>query len=179
LTCDYTYKEQESIIKSFAVDGLDVTITAEKLRTVNVTHTVELAKIACTIAEADTPTETEIKCKLASAIPAGKWLPKVTDEFGLIKVDSGVTALEVALEVTEITPKSGLNPAGGNIVTIKGNNFPTSLTNLYGMTITLDKIVKCIPKTITATELTCETEPIISASRRRLVDAPLKFDMRW
>ena len=121
LNCAYKYKSQESVIKSFTVTDLAVVLTAEKLRTENVTYTVELAKTACAVAtaDADKPTETQIKCTLAAAIPSGKWLPKVTDEFGLIKLDPAVSPHEVALDVTDISPKSGLNPAGGNLMTIK------------------------------------------------------------
>ena len=164
MNCDFTYAHQNSSICSYSVDNLDVTITGANLRNDTV-YKVSLGKVACQISDSS---ETEIKCTLEKTIPAGKWLPKVTDEYGLVKLDETVTALEVSLVVTSISPKTGLNPAGGDLVTITGENFPVSDEDAYGLTISLENSVKCVVKTISSTEITCETEPIIT-SRRRLV----------
>jgi hypothetical protein len=51
----------------------------------------------------------------------------VTEDLGWVKIDPSVAPVIVPLEVTSISPATGLNPFGGNIVTITGNNFPTSL----------------------------------------------------
>jgi hypothetical protein len=51
----------------------------------------------------------------------------VTEDLGRVKIDSSVSPVIVPLEVTSISPATGLNPFGGNIVTITGKNFPTSL----------------------------------------------------
>ena len=152
-----------------------MTITGEQFNIeTDHTYTVTIAKIACSI---NSITDTEIQCTLASELPAGKWIPKVIDSFGMVKLDSTVTPFEVAISITDISPKSSLNPAGGNIITITGTNLPNY--TIYGMTITLDNQIKCVPISSTITEISCETEPIVTSRRRRLVSSTLKMGIRW
>lgn len=50
--------------------------------------------------------------------------------MGLIPLDPLLTAHNVPLEITGISPATDFNKAGGEIITITGNNFPVSLS--YG-----------------------------------------------
>ena len=132
LDCDYTYIEQQSEITAFTVSGDDVTITAKSLKTLDPDYTVKIANIEC---EITSQTETEIQCVMQSSIPAGAWLPRVLDGMGLVKIDPAVEEYVVQLTISKITPRKGLNPAGGDIVTIKGQNLPSSLESASGLEI--------------------------------------------
>ena len=73
---------------------------------------------------------------------------------------------EVSLVITSIEPKTDLNPAGGTIVTVIGENFPTSLDARYDFALTLNGNTRCVPISITSTEIKCELEPAVTARRR-------------
>ena len=77
-------------------------------------------------------------------IPAGSWQPKVINEFGLIKTDAAAKFYDVSIVVTSVSPKVALNPAGGNIITITGENFPVSADDAYDLTIVLESALKCV-----------------------------------
>ena len=94
-------------------------------------------------------------------------------------MDPIISPYDVALTISSITPKTSLNPAGGNTLTIVGVNFPASLDEVYEMTIKLGNIVKCIPKTVISTKIVCETEPIITSSRRRLATSKLALELKF
>ena len=163
LDCDYEYTEQDSLITAFTVTDLDVVITGTALPTEGI-EALELGNVACTIVS---NTDTEISCTLASPVPAGDWLPKVTTPMGLVKIDlDNVSLLNVALVVTDISPKTGLNPAGGNRIVITGENFPATLDPRYQLTIMIGSVARCVPIEIRSTEIECETEPIVTARRR-------------
>jgi len=51
----------------------------------------------------------------------------VTEELGKVRIDSGVSPEFIALQVTDVSPKIDVNPAGGDTMTITGTNFPTSI----------------------------------------------------
>ena len=87
-----------------------------------------------------------------------------------MKRDAAVTAHEVTLEITSVSPSTGLNPAGGDIVTITGTNFPESNDSRYNLSILISGQARCVPQSITTTEIICETEPIVTSRRRMLVD---------
>ena len=44
----------------------------------------------------------------------------------------------VELIVTSISPKTGLNPAGGNIIIIDGENFPTNGDSRYNFSVMIN-----------------------------------------
>lgn len=103
LNCGFEYVDQTSRITGFTVSGLDVTISGTDLP-LEVTS-VLIAQIVCTIDSENVPsTATQTKCTLAEPLPAGSWLPKMKDEFGLIIVDESVAALEIAMVISDISP---------------------------------------------------------------------------
>lgn len=99
------------------------------------------------------------------------------DEFGLIKLDETVSAAPLVIELTisNITPKTGLNPAGGNILTISGSNLPSSADERYSLSITINGNANCVPLTIEPWEITCEMEAFETARRRLQAATELDF----
>ena len=149
------------------MSGLDVTITGTDLP-LEITS-VAIANINCAVdAEALPSTETEIVCTLEESMSAGSWLPQVKDEFGLIIIDESVAKLELSIVITDISPQVDLNPAGGDILTITGENFPATenIANLNSMSLMLNAATRCVPITVTATQITCETEALVTTRRR-------------
>ena len=97
-------------------------------------------------------------CELSDPLPAGSWYPIVTEELGKVMIEDSVAPYEVTLSITNVSPKS-LNPAGGDIVTIEGTNFPLTLDPRYELVISLDTNTKCVAFKISAEQIMCETEP--------------------
>lgn len=100
--------------------------------TLNITR-VEIGHVNCSIDELAAPnTDSEIRCTLANYIPAGTWLPQVSTVNGTIKVNETlVTPYQLNITLTTAYPTTGLNPAGGNIVTLVGEGFPNSFDGRY------------------------------------------------
>ena len=68
----------------------------------------------------------------------------MTDEWGLFKLDeASVTAEEVDLVVNSVSPMTDINPAGGTICTLDGDNFPSSLDARYNLQIIFDGSTSC------------------------------------
>ena len=172
LNCNFVYSEQASEITAFTVTGQSVSITGTSLPSELVS--VSLGRLPCAVVS---NSETQITCDLDYPVPAGSWIPIVRDEFGLIKVADTVTYLEVAIIVTSIEPKTDLNPAGGNIITITGQNFPATLESAEDLTIVLGGTTGCELLSVSPTEITCRTEAFSTSSRRRLQLALETFDL--
>ena len=90
-------------------------------------------------------------CILAGELPAGFWFPIVTEDCGKVKIDSSVVAEEVTMTITDVFPKLDLNPAGGDLITIEGTNFPSSLDSRYNLAIMLGTSTRCVPYEIAST----------------------------
>ena len=76
-----------------------------------------------------------VTCDLDEELPAGSWYPKLITENGLIRRDPAVSNTVVLYEITNVSPSTGLNPAGGNILTIAGENFPANGDSQYNLSI--------------------------------------------
>ena len=85
-----------------------------------------------------------ITCDLSGEIPAGSWFPVVTEACGKAKVDVAVLAKVVTMTITTVEPKLNINPAGGEIVTINGTNFPPSLDSRYNILVTFGTATRCV-----------------------------------
>ena len=130
LECSYNYYVGLGKITGFSRDGLALTITGEFL--INQPTRIEMGYIDCSnIVLA--MTMDSITCDLANEIPAGSWYPKVFDSEGQVKIDESVAPEAVDLTLSAADPFSGLNPAGGDIITITGTNFPISLDERYDL----------------------------------------------
>ena len=99
-----------------------------------------------------------ISCELSDPLPAGSWYPIIIEDQGKVRIDDSVAPYQVSLSITNVTPKS-LNPAGGDIVTIEGTNFPLTLDPRYELVINLGTNTKCVAFEISAGQIKCETEP--------------------
>jgi len=79
------------------------------------------------------------------------------DENGLVPVDTSVSPHVVPLDITGVSP-TNLEPAGNQVVTITGNNFPSSLNSEHQITITFSDGQPCVVESITSTEIKCRTQ---------------------
>lgn len=160
------YSTAPSQITAFTVTGVNVVITGTVLPTAT---SVKLAHKDCTVV---TNTATEITCTLSELPAGGNWFPKVRDEFGLVPVEATVLAFNVPMTFTGVTP-STWNSAGGEILTLTGTNFPSTIEDGNTISIVLGAAgTKCNVLTTTPTEITCITEALITAGtvRRNLQD---------
>ena len=172
MACHYVYADGVPLITGFTRVGTELTITGVDLG-VAAPLKIEMAHLDCSnivVAE----TFDSITCDLSGELPAGSWFPVVTEDAGKVKVDETVVAEVITMTVTSVDPKLNLNPAGGDLVTIDGTNFPPSLDSRYNLSVTLGTGTRCVVYEITSEQILCETEPFTTTRRRMLVDA---FDM--
>ena len=101
-------------------------------------------------------------------------MPFITDTNGLVKLDSNVEPEVIALAITGVTPKVDVNPAGGQIFTITGTNFPNNIDDVT-LTILFNSETRCVPISVTPTEIQCKSEKFTQTSRRMLVDIGLEI----
>ena len=114
---------------------------------------VSLSKTNCIVSANDV---SQIVCALETPWVAGTWLPEVRDSNGLIPVSEAVTAHHVPLVITSVSPDIDLNQAGGDILTITGENFPSTLTG-HDLKFEFADGTLCLPVETTPTEVKCET----------------------
>jgi hypothetical protein len=129
LNCGFTYFVGESAIDGFSIAGNRLTISGRNFDT---PLKVEMGHIACSNIEHNA---SRITCDLAGKIPAGSWWPRVIEANGKVQVDSSVSAKVVPMVISNVTPKIDLNPAGGDLMVITGNNFPPTLDSRYNFSI--------------------------------------------
>lgn len=103
--CDYIYVSTSSLITSQSLSGSRVTVGGVDLPTSNELQ-VKLSNAQCSIVSASS---TQITCDLDILPAAGSWNVKVTDEFGLIPLDTGVALIDIGLTIDSVAPQSGLN----------------------------------------------------------------------
>ena len=120
-------------------------------------------------------TADSITCDLTDTIPVGNWLPEVHTDDGLVAIEASVAATEVTMTITSVSPETELNPAGGEVLTIVGTNFPPTIDNRYNFEVNLDDKALCIPFEQSSTQIKCETEPFKEASRRRQLNGAIPF----
>ena len=165
LACDYVHTEPTGQVTAMALgdlNPLDITITGTDLPLDLVS--VTLAKTDCVVSSND---GSQIVCALATPWVAGSWVPEVRDAAGLIPVSDAVAAHTVPLVVTGVAPDLDLNQAGGDILAITGEGFPSTLEG-HDLKFRFSDGTDCIPFETTATEVKCVTRPFAPETRRRL-----------
>ena len=155
LACDFTYVAGESEINGFSISN-------DKYLTISGVNfgeplKIEMANLDCSNIVVAL-TRDAITCELSDPLPAGSWYPIVIEDFGKVKIADPVAPYVVTISITNVSPKS-LNPAGGDIVTIEGTNFPLTLDPRYELVINLGSNTKCVAFAISAEQILCETEP--------------------
>ena len=83
--CDFSYEQRQPLITSYTLSGTSLSITGSNLPTTG--FTVEMGHVTC--GTPDTSTDSSIVYTLPNTVPAGRWKPRVVDQYGLVKVDSG------------------------------------------------------------------------------------------
>lgn len=167
MACSYRYAEGSSLITSFSIGGsssTELTIFGSNFAT---PQKIEMGLLECSnivvAASAD-----QITCDLADELPAGNWYPIVTEALGKVRIDETVAAESVPLGNIVVQPSYDLNPFGGELLKITGNNFPASLEARYNLRIMLGSSMICIPYAISKTQIQCETE-LVTFDRRRML----------
>ena len=152
LACDYTYVNPTGIITGQSVSGTTVTVDGTSLPTNNVSNVISGTDCIVT-----SISDTQLVCELQDPWTAGSWTIQMRDENGLVPEDTTVSPNVVPLEITGVNPMN-LEPAGGQLVTITGNNFPSSLNSEHQITITFSDGQPCVVESITTTEIKCRTQ---------------------
>jgi len=88
----------------------------------------------------------------------------VTDEFGVIPIDSAVALIQVPLTVTNVSPSIDLNPYGGTFLTISGTALPQSLTEGSACEVTFSDGSKCEIVALSGTAIRCMTSGFIAGT---------------
>lgn len=176
MACHYNYIVQESQVTAYALAGRKLTITGTTL--------VEPVKIEMGFIDCENIVVAEsadsITCDLTDEIPVGSWLPQIHTENGIVKTEASVEETVVEMTITGVSPETDLNPAGGDILTITGTNFPPTIDSRYNFEINLDDKALCIPFEQTSTEIKCTTEPFKAKDGvgRRLVGIPFWLKLK-
>ena len=92
-----------------------------------------------------------ITCDLSSELPGGSWYPIVIVDCGQVKLDDTISPEVVEMTLISVSPKININPAGGDIMTITGTNFPRSNDSRYKFSIILSVNTRCVPSEVTET----------------------------
>ena len=146
--CDYLYKTAPSEITAQALaNNVEITVAGTSLPTADVR--VVLGNVACGTV---TATETSITCTLAESPAAGSWDVEVYEPKGRVPLATGVAKIDVALVVTAISPNTGLNQLGGDVLTLTGTGFDKVMTNVA---VAFSDSTTCAVQTSTATQVTC------------------------
>lgn len=53
-------------------------------------------------------------------ITAGEWLPEIISANGKVPIDLGVSSYTKSLVISNVSPSTGLNVEGDNVLTITG-----------------------------------------------------------
>ena len=131
---------------------------------------VVIGYTTCTITTSDA---TSIACTLEYALMAGTWTPQITDSMGLFPLAEAIVGVSVDLSVTSVSPDTGLNPAGGDLVTIIGAGFAASaalsLLDVPAFSVRFDDGTVCDVTSSASTQMECTTGPFDPefAGRRR------------
>jgi hypothetical protein len=102
------------------VSGTTLTINGNNL------PTSELERVLFSNSEftVSSSSDSQIVCEF-DHITAGEWLPEIIGSNGKVPIDLGVSAYQRSLVISNVSPSTGLNIEGDNILTITGQNFPT------------------------------------------------------
>ena len=166
LNCGYSYEESTAEVLTMTVNNLDVSFTGTNmpldLASVTLGHT------NCVIASSDA---TSISCTLVTPLFAGTWLPEIKDSKGLLPLAVGFAGQTVSLVVSNVTPATDLNPAGGDIITITGSGFPSVISLSSSIfSVMFDDGNVCTLTASSPTQMQCLTEGFSVSRRRNLSD---------
>ena len=132
MACNYAYADGTSEITGFTFNHSNNQLTITTGTGFVTPIKIEMGRIDCgNIVD----TADQITCDLADDLPAGSWFPIVTEEMGRVKINSSVSAEVVDWQITSVSPSIDINPAGGDIFTITGTNFPSVIDPRYNFSI--------------------------------------------
>ena len=149
--CGYSYIAPVAQISDFTISGSILTIEGSNFLSLNSLVGITLGQHQCNITSA---TSSQIVCSVTAV--AGSWQPVLTDVNGIVPVATS-SLLYVPLIVTGVTPSSGLNPFGGNVIQILGQNFPASLQEATQLSVTLSNGSPCLISNSSYSAIYCVT----------------------
>ena len=95
---------------------------------------------------------TTITCDLLYYPEAGSHKVDLRGALGRVN-STEVTAIDIGLEITSVTPDTDLNQVGGDVLTISGKHFSRTISD--AMNVTFSDGTYCLILTSTDVELTC------------------------
>jgi hypothetical protein len=164
LNCGYVYETPAGTVDSMVVNGLTATITGTAMPTDLTSITV-----GNTVCAFNSPNDaTTFTCDLATPLYGGSWSPHVKDAKGEVPLAVGFAPTIVTPTISGITPDTGLNPAGGNTITITGTNFPSAVVSKSILDLTFANGNACDMISSAPTTITCITTGFSPVARRML-----------
>mmetsp|Transcript_29263 Transcript_29263/g.28387 ORF Transcript_29263/g.28387 Transcript_29263/m.28387 type:complete len:192 (-) Transcript_29263:1089-1664(-) len=154
LNCNFNFIDSTPQVTSFSYSGNTLIVYGTDLPITD--FTVEFALVECTVSSA---IDTEIHCDTSDDLVTGSWLPVVRDLKGVVSIVGSPATHDVPISVTSVSPNTGLNPNGGNLLTISGSNFPLALGPYYTMSVVFDGgSSTCVVQSSSTSAITCLTE---------------------
>jgi len=164
MNCEYAYIDTVGTVTTQAqsqgrrlqgVVGKEITVTGTEFPTTDVT--LEFGGTSC-----DTTTivsdGSSLTCTLLNYPAAGTWFVSLIGTNGLIPVDQNVSGITIDLNVDSISPNTDLNQNGGDILSISGDGFPLSASDI---SITFSDGSTCIIVETTDTLVTCMVDGFV------------------
>lgn len=145
--CDYLYTSAPSLITGQTLATQALTITGTALPTTDIR--IVLGNTECGNIVA---TDTQITCDLDVLPAAGSWNVELYDPSGLTPIETSVAKIDVVLVVSGVSPATGLNQLGGDLLTLSGTGFDT---NTADTTVALSDGTTCTVTGATPTTLNC------------------------
>lgn len=120
LNCDYLYVDSTAQVTGQSLAGNQITVDGVNFPTEILD--VRVGGVGCGPV---TGTATQIVCTLAQGPAAGTYAEvEVLTADGLVPVGAAVPPIVVTLIINSVTPSTGLQDAGGDILTIVGQGLP-------------------------------------------------------
>ena len=148
--CNYTYAAPQGLLTEMLVSETVVTLKGQDLPLDDI---IEI-KLAHTLCDIISNTTSEIICNLVTPWVFGEWLPAVRTSNGLVPIKDTVAFHVVPNVLTSMSPEA-LNPAGGDIMTVIGENFPSNCDDFPGFSLSWSDGTPCTVLTCSSTMVTC------------------------
>ena len=155
MNCDYVYTTSPSEVtaQTLAANLVDITVTGTALPTTATNVRVVVGNAQCGTVTVNSDA-TEITCTLAHQPAAGSWDVQVIDDSGLAPIAAGTAKIYVSLTVSAVSPSTGLNQLGGDVLTITGAGFDADTT---ATTVVFNEdSTACDIESATPTEIKCK-----------------------
>jgi hypothetical protein len=159
MDCGFKFVEAIGAMTTFTFDEatFELVITGVALPAEEDISFVRFADANCVVDPATLTTETII-CTLDRDPAGGDWQPTLMSLKGTIPLDLAAPTVTITTTLTVVTPDTGLNTQGGDILTFTGTFLPSDLlTSTVEIAFSDSGSTSCVSQSTTSTELTCIT----------------------